>query len=89
MIDWRGSKISEPPLTKNMTEEDIECYIVQKNEITFEVFPCHIQAVKRIIKEVTDVSLNVLVSETQNNYSHCTIIILSNTHSTLNRLRLL
>ena len=36
--------------------------------MTFEAFPCHTQAVERIIKEVDDASLKVCGYETRNGY---------------------
>ena len=66
LIDWQGSKVTEPPLTENMTDEDIENHIFQTTKITFENFPCHTQAVERLIKEVTDSSLKVCGSEARN-----------------------
>lgn len=64
----KGSKTAEPPLTKNITEEDIEYHIVQKSKIIFEAFLCHTQAVKRVIKQVTETSLKVCRSEARNGY---------------------
>ena len=66
LIVWHGNKVTEPPLTENMTDEDIENHIFQRTKITFENFPCHTQAVERLIKEVTDSSLKVRRSEAQN-----------------------
>ena len=59
LIDWQLSHISEPPLTRTITDEDIEHHIINRSKMTFEAFPCHIQAVERIIKEVSDASLKV------------------------------
>ena len=49
-----------------MTDEGIENHIFQKTKLTFENFPCHTQAVERLIKEVTDSSLKICGSETRN-----------------------
>ena len=68
LIDWQQSKITEPPLTRHMTEEDIASHIANQSRITFEKFPCHTQAVERMIKEVTDASLKVCGYEARDGY---------------------
>ena len=52
LIDWQGSKVTEPPLSENMTDEDIKNHIFQKTKIASENFPCHPQAIERLIKDI-------------------------------------
>lgn len=68
LIDWQLSHISEPPLTRNITDEDIEHHIINRSKMTFEAFPCHTQAVERIVKEVSDASLKVCGHEARHGY---------------------
>ena len=52
-----------------MTEEDIASHIANQSRITLiEKFPCHTQAVERIIKEVTDALLKVCGYEAHGGY---------------------
>ena len=63
MIDWQETLISEPPLTRNMSPEDIEENI--KTEAVFQAleFPNHTQAVERCVKLVTKASIAVIGQE--------------------------
>lgn len=57
LIDWQSDKVTEPPLTKSISEADLRRMIVNIPE-TIEIlnFSCHTQAVERHIKMVTEAS---------------------------------
>ena len=59
IINWQDTKITEPPLTKQMTNEEIDININRKEKILFNLYPCHTQSVERMIKEVTEASTKV------------------------------
>ena len=52
-MNFNESNVSEPPLTKNLTDEEVQ-YIVTE-PIRFK-HPCHSQAVKRHMRLVTEAS---------------------------------
>lgn len=57
-LAWHFVRMTDPSLTKHMTEEESKNQIVLKSKITFEKFPCQTQAMKKMIKEVADTSLS-------------------------------
>ena len=63
MIDWQETLISEPPLTRNMSPEDIEENIKTKAVFHALEFPNHTQAVERCVKLVTEASIAVIGQE--------------------------
>jgi len=54
LIDWRSTKLTEPPLTKRISLEEIDMNIKTKAKAGEEMrcFPCHTQQVKRMIRIV-------------------------------------
>lgn len=61
IITWRDCEITEPPLTLNISDEDLKA-IVKSGLGTYQNikdFPCHTQAVERCIKLVTEASIAV------------------------------
>lgn len=61
MIDWKNSKITEPPITKNLSLNDLKATI-KNPKIIKDIcrnFPCHTQAVERSVKVVTEASAAV------------------------------
>lgn len=60
LIDWQSEEVTEPPLTKSISEAVLRNMIVNIPE-TIEIlsFPCHTQAVERHIKMVTEASTSV------------------------------
>lgn len=74
MIDWADVTITEPPMTKHVTDEDLAKYICEARQnslmhsIDFPRFPCHTQAVERVIKLVTESSLCVCGLEERNGF---------------------
>lgn len=58
LINWQESHVTEPPLTKNISDEDLKL-LVATGDIPvadFPKFPCHTQAVERCVKLVTEAS---------------------------------
>ena len=67
LMHWSDCVIKEPPLTKSMSQDDIESFT--KENVDYHPFqhifnlPCHTQAVVRCVKEVTAASYQVLSSD--------------------------
>lgn len=64
LINWQNIRVTEPPLTKHLTDEDLRRLIHQdESDILAEVpllkLPPHTQAVERSVKEVTAASKQV------------------------------
>ena len=56
MISWENIDITEPPLTRDITVEEIDGLIDSKEKKEFPHLPCHTQAVERCVKLVTEAS---------------------------------
>ena len=58
MIDWAACPISEPPLTKSMTDAELKELITMEvtPNVSFLHFPCHTHAEERCVKLVTEVA---------------------------------
>jgi hypothetical protein len=61
LINWQESHITEPPLTMNISDEDLKLLVASGNTpvVDFPQFPCHTQAVERCVKLVTEASAAV------------------------------
>ena len=60
MIGWSHVEISEPPLTSNILDDELNAMILEvSDEIDIVKYPCHTQAVERCIKLVTEASAAV------------------------------
>ena len=71
LIDWQSNEaISEPPVTSEISENDLMKYINEKEtpSITFPRLPCHTQAVERCVKMVTEASTAVCGAERRDGY---------------------
>ena len=75
MIKWTDITITEPPMTKHITDEDLKKYVREAREpscrmqaIDFPRFPCQTQAVERVIKLVTESSLSVCGPEARDGF---------------------
>ena len=62
LISWQDCIITEPPITKTVTDDDLQNFISNRDSpaIDFPRFPCHTQAVERCVKSVTEASLAVV-----------------------------
>ena len=58
MIPWQDYKVTEPPLTYNLSDEALKSIVKSGLGTVQNIkdFPCHIQAVERCIKLVTEAS---------------------------------
>jgi len=61
MIDWTTVRMTEPPITMSMSDDDLREFIREPTTpvVTFGRYPCHTQAVERCIKVVTEASQSV------------------------------
>ncbi|CAH0562813.1 unnamed protein product [Brassicogethes aeneus] len=65
LIDWSQTNISEPPLTMSMTEDDLNKLLQTGEKFQLDKFPCHTQAVERMVKIITDASTTVCGQESR------------------------
>ena len=55
IIDWTGTTVTEPPLTVDVSDDELaEC---SNHPIQLPFYPCHTQAVERTVKLVTEASV--------------------------------
>ena len=70
MIDWQATTISEPPVTRCLSNATIKSYV--KSQMLpsglFPKFPVHTQAVERAVKLVTEASACVVDSSERDGY---------------------
>lgn len=57
MIDWVNTAFFEPPLTQDLSVDDLEAF--QENRLVIPNYPCHNQAVERLVKDMTETSQRV------------------------------
>ena len=60
--------MTEPPVTRSISDEKIDDYIQQQYKLVIPKFPCHTQAVERSIKLVTEASLAVCTEKNRDGY---------------------
>ena len=77
MIDWQANDITKPPLTKELTDAEIESYISEKTTISFPALPCHTQAVERMITLVTATAQKVVGEGNRNCYVNSSLSLRS------------
>lgn len=69
MIDWQNIQLTEPPLTRRVSSDDIISLIKTKEKPSaLPDFPCHTQAVERHIKLVTQASKSVVGSAARDGF---------------------
>ena len=70
MIDWQATTISEPPVTRCLSNVTIESYVKSRMLLLglFPKFPCHTQAVEKAVKLVTEASAWVVDSSERDGY---------------------
>ena len=61
LINWQDTEISEPPLTADVTDDEIRLFVKSAGQSTidFDRLPCDTQSVERCVKIVTEASLAV------------------------------
>nr|CAH7743086.1 unnamed protein product [Callosobruchus chinensis] len=67
IIDWQNINVTEPPITKALTIEELTEQS-SHNTLNIGEYPCHTQAVERCVKVITDASLKVCGSEARDGY---------------------
>lgn len=72
ILIWDVSKMTEPPLTTNLTERDL--IMVIKTPLKVPQFKCHTQMVERAVKEVTKVSVKAIDQKKQESLVKATLI---------------
>jgi hypothetical protein len=70
MIDWKNVEVTEPPITMNVTDSEVDSFILDKTVFDFEKYPLHTQAVERTIKLVSDASSRVCGQDSRDGYIH-------------------
>ncbi|CAG9826901.1 unnamed protein product [Diabrotica balteata] len=71
MIDRQSTTITEPLLTKCISNEELEEMILDiPAEIEILKYPCHTQAVERCIKLVTEASVTVCGNTARDEFMH-------------------
>ena len=68
LINWQDTPVTEPPITKELTDEQVEYYMRSGDKFQFDDYPCHTQAVERVIKLVTDASASVCGSDRRDGF---------------------
>ena len=68
LISWQEVPITEHPLTRNISEDELEELIMTKSKKQFDTMPCHTKAVERCVKLVTEASLSVCGSESRDGF---------------------
>lgn len=61
MINWTDCEVTEPPVTRGISDQDLEILLsdITTPKLEFPRFPCHTQAVERCVKVVTEASTSV------------------------------
>ena len=69
-INWQENHLTEPPLTMNISDEDLKHLVASGNTpvVDFPQFPCHTQAVERCVKLVTEASAAVCDAPTRDGF---------------------
>ena len=67
MIDWKND-VSEPPLTRQFTDEEIDNFIRSRHLFFCPKFPNHTQRVERTIKMVSEASSSVCSHEAREGF---------------------
>lgn len=75
LIDWQNIKVTEPPITSNISTEDLKQFINSSATpmVDFPKFPCHTQAVERCVKLVTEAAKSVIGSVARDGFIHARI----------------
>ena len=70
LIYWHKCALTEPPVTKSVSDADLEHFVRTRatHAIEFPCFPCHTQAVERCVKAVTEASIAVVGQEARDGF---------------------
>ena len=72
LIDWDLEKVTEPPLTFNLSNQDLIEIMTVKLEI--KSYKVHTQSVERAVKLVTQASISVYGPEARDGYVKATVL---------------
>ena len=72
-INWQKVKLTEPPLTRSISDDEINHFISSKEKKNFPHLPCHTQAVERCVKLVTEASSMVCGKNSRDGFIHSKI----------------
>ncbi|CAH2098786.1 unnamed protein product [Euphydryas editha] len=73
MIDWKKIEVTEPPLIKDLNEDDLRNIIENGLKSDILAYPCHNQSVERSIKLVTEASSKVCSSTSRDGFIRATL----------------
>ncbi|GBN74388.1 hypothetical protein AVEN_273088-1 [Araneus ventricosus] len=75
IINWNSCVVYPPPMLRGLSEDDIKSLVNSDTMPIREIqkFPCHIQAVERCIKLVTEASNKVCGREARDGYIRATL----------------
>ena len=68
MINWKKVNLTEPPLTRSISDDEINHLISSKEKKKFPHQSCHKQAVERCVKLVTEASSLVCGQNSRDNF---------------------
>ena len=68
LINWKKTTFSEPPITLTLALSDDELRGLVEKPLFVPFYPCHMQAVERAIKLVTEATGSVVGAESRDGY---------------------
>ena len=76
MTDWQKCVVTETPVIRSVSDEDLERLVHNKETgcVEFPRFPCHTQAVERCVKTVTEASTAVIGQEARDGFIRAMIV---------------
>ena len=70
MINWKSVEMTEPSITMNVTDSELDSFILDKTAFDFENYSLHIQVVERTIESVSEASSKVCSQNSRDGYIH-------------------
>lgn len=74
LICWREEIVYEPPLTLQISDEEMNELLNHPRKFEIPKFPCHTQAVERSVKMVTEASAQVYTANRRDGLIHAKIV---------------
>ena len=70
VIDWKQVAATEPPLTIHVSKDELQMFVVNRevSVIDFPKFPCHTQAVERVVNLITEASAAVCGTDSRDGF---------------------
>ena len=66
LIDWETAAISEPPITANLSDSEIQGLVTKP--LIIPSYPCHMQSVERGIRLITEAACSVIGHEARDGF---------------------